>query len=309
MNAKIIVAISALCTISSSCGVNQSEYEKMKEELSIYKTRIVQDSVEIIHLRDTIEMLSFPAQQRLVSINRLIADGDYTKARNEISQLCSLFPESEESKQTPAILEKMDNLLEKRRIADERTKALGFKAIKPNTSTTIGYNKVTLSNISVGNKFIFDSYDDSWRYRTADRGNVFVTAVMTITSSLKNPDLPTLAIYSINGDQMNREEVMEVRFARWENYGTYLGNYSDYGNDFAKTSTIKFKIGAEVAAEITKKPYAIILKKCNGLSRNYNRYDNPPVSYTGSISYPYVLSVNDFSGENSEYLIVKISNL
>ena len=294
MNAKIIVAISALCTISSSCGVNQSEYEKMKEELSIYKTRIVQDSVEIIHLRDTIEMLSFPAQQRLVSINRLIADGDYTKARNEISQLCSLFPESEESKQTPAILEKMDNLLEKRRIADERTKALGFKAIKPNTSTTIGYNKVTLSNISVGNKFIFDSYDDSWRYRTADRGNVFVTAVMTITSSLKNPDLPTLAIYSINGDQMNREEVMEVRFARWENYGTYLGN---------------FKIGAEVAAEITKKPYAIILKKCNGLSRNYNRYDNPPVSYTGSISYPYVLSVNDFSGENSEYLIVKISNL
>ena len=60
-----------------------------------------------------------------------------------------------------------------------------------------------------------------------------------------------------------------VRFNRWEDYGTYLGNDHDFSNDFAKTSSIRFKIGVEVPNEITQKPYAIILKKNNSLNEAY----------------------------------------
>lgn len=108
---------------------------------------------------------------------------------------------------------------------------------------------------------------------------------------------------------MNREGTMEVRFAYWQDYGHYLGNYPDYGNDFAKTSTIRFKLGDEVSTELTTKPYAIVLKKTNGLSRKYDRYKNPPVSYSGYIDYPYKLSLDDFTGDNARYVIIKIANL
>ena len=108
---------------------------------------------------------------------------------------------------------------------------------------------------------------------------------------------------------MNREGIMEVRFAYWQDYGHYLGNYPDYGNDFAKTSTIRFKLGDEVSKEITAKPYAIVLKKTNGLSRKYDRYKNPPVSYSGYIDYPYRLSLDDFIGDNARYVVIKITNL
>ena len=309
MNTRAIIAISILFIIVSACGVNQSEYDKVKQDLANSKKRIAQDSVQIKQLRDTIEMLSYPAQQRLQMINSLVADGKYDKAKNEVSMLCLLFPESQEAKQTPAILQKIDQLVEKQKKEEERKKALGFKGLKTSTSATIDYNKVSFSSISSGSTYTFDSYGGSYHYRKADRGNIYVTAVMSVTSSSNNPLLPTLAVYSINGDQMSRKGIMEVRFSRWEDYGTYLGNCSDYGNDFAKTSTIKFKLGIEVPSEVTQKPYAIVLMKKNELSRHSERFDNPPVSYIGSASYPYSLSLNDFTGEDSNYIIIKIANL
>lgn len=309
MNTKAAVTISILFIIISSCGVDQNEYDKIKKDLLDCKKKIAQDSIQIKQLRDTIELLSYPAEQRLQMINSLVADGKYDKAKNEISMLCLLFPKSQEAKQTSAILQEIDQLVEKQEKEEERKKALGFKGLKASTSVTIDYNKVSFSNISSGTTYIFDSYDDRYHYRKADRGNIYITAVMSVTSSSKDPLLPTLAIYSINGDQMNRQGIMEVRFSRWKDYGTYLGNYSDYGNDFAKTSTITFKLGFEIPAEDTQKPYAIVLMKKNELSRHYERFNNPPVSYIGSASYPYTLYLNDFTGEDSNYVIVKIANL
>ena len=134
---------------------------------------------------------------------------------------------------------------------------------------------------------------------------------MSVTSESHDPDIPTLAVYSIKGDKMSLESIMRIEFARWKDYGAYLGNHADYGNDFSKTSTIRFKLGAEVSSEFTKKAYAIVLKKYNGLSRNYNRYDNPPISYRGNMMYPQYLSVDDFKlkGDNADYILVKIANL
>lgn len=309
MNIKVVLTLTFSTAMIISCGVKQNEYDSIKAELETAKKHIIQDSVHISNLRDTITMLSLPANQRLIIINEQVTNGEYSQARRGIDELNRLFPNSKESQQTTAILQRIDNLIAKKKAEEERIKALGFKALKTQSTTEIGYNKVSFSNIVSSNTFVFDSYGNSWRYRTADRGNTYVTAVMSVTSSSKDPDLPTLGIYSINGNQMNREGVMEVQFARWRDYGAYLGNYHDVGNDFAKTSTIRFKLGVEVPIDVVRKPYAVVLRKSNGLSRSYSRFDNPPVSYTGSVSYPYALSLDNFTGENSEYIIVKISNL
>ena len=303
----------ALILISScillGCGVDQSEYDKVKKERDKFEITIKQQDTIIQHLRDTVSMLSYPASQRLIKINGLVSDGKYEEARNEMQQLSALFPESKEAQSIPSISAKIDNIIAKQKAEEERKKALGFRGLKTSLSATIGYNEVSFSNFSISNTFVHDAYDDRYFYNTADRGNVYFTATMQVTSNSKNPDLPTLAVYLIKGDKMTREGIMRIEFARWEDYGRYLGNYHDNGNDFAKTGTIRFKLGVELSEEVKKAPYAIVLKKSNDLSRYEDRFANPPVSYKGSASYPYSLMVDDFTQENSQYVIVKIANL
>lgn len=309
MNNRTMLILAISTSLFFSCGVKQSEYNSIKTELEAAKKQLIQDSVCISNLQDTITMLSLPANQRLSLINEQVSAGEYDLARNSINELNRLFPNSNESQQTTTILKKIDDLIAKQKAEEERIKALGFKALKPVSSVNIDYNKVSFSAIGVNRSFSFDHYNGGGFHYTADRGNTYMLASMSVTSTSKDPDLPTLAIYSITGDQMNREGIMEVRFAYWQDYGHYLGNYPDFGNDFAKTSTIRFKLGEEVPTELTTKPYAIVLKKVNGLSRKYDRFKNPPVSYSGYIEYPYKLTLDDFTGDNARYVVIKIANL
>ena len=73
---------------------------------------------------------------------------------------------------------------------------------------------------------------------------------MSVTSTEKNPDIPTLAIYSISGDKLIKEGTFRIEFARWDNYGSYLGNEPDTRNDFSKVNTVGFKLGCEVNESI-----------------------------------------------------------
>ncbi len=306
---KRLFLLPFLVLIAFGCGVDQSEYDKIKKERDDLATE-VNNSIAVIEvLRDSIKMLSFPADQRLNRINNLVSAGNYNLAKQEISRLTSLFPESKEAQSTPAIIEKVDKLIAQKKAEEERIKALGFKALKPSSTITVGYNKVEFSNISVGTTFTFDSNSSYYSYRTADRGNKYISAAMKITSDSKNPMLPQLAIYSISGDQMTYEGVFSTQFARWDDYGSYLGNYHDNGNDFAKTSSVRFKVGKEVSEDILKGPYALILKKENALNRQYEEYENPPISYSGIVSYPSGLSLDDFTKEDSQFVVVRITNL
>lgn len=292
-----------------SCGVDQSEFNKLKKERDDLAAQVSANKATIQALRDSVTMLAFPADQRLNKINTLVSSGDYTAAKQEIVRLTSLFPESKEAKATPAIVEKIDRLIAQKKAEEERIKALGFKALKSSLSVVVDYNKVEFSSINVGNTFTFDSYGDTYHYRTADRGNKYVSAAMKITSSEKDPKLPQLAIYSISGDTMTWEGNFITRFTRWSDYGAFLGNYGDDRNDFAKVSSVNFKIGYEVSEDITKKPYALVLKKENALTRDYERFNDPPVSYLGSVNYPGTLSLDDFTKEGSQFVVVKIANL
>lgn len=316
----VLLLITALV---SSCGVSSSDYAQLEKTYNAIKnecdslkqntvelnTKIKNDNVLIKVLRDSISILSFPANQRIEKIRSLITEEKYSDAKKEITKLTNVFPNSKEAKETTELLDKITGLENKKILEEERRKALGFKGIKAVASCKIGYNKIDVSNITIGNTFTFDSYDSYYHYRTADRGNKYITAVMKITSESKNPQLPQPAIYSIVGDKMKLVGRFTVEFARWDDYGSYLGNDHDFGNDFAKTSSVRFKIGEEVSDEVIKKPYAIVLKKENVLSRNYERFNDPPISYNGFVDYPYQLTLEDFSKESSNYYVLKIANL
>ncbi len=300
--ANFIITLSIIFIISS-CGENTqnntSEFKADIDSVAILKQHVAE-------LQKEIELLKYPANQRLASIKEDISNDNLDKALSSISNLENLFPDSPEAKLCPDLRSQISNKKEELRKEQERLEALGFKALSVKNTITIGYNTISLSNISVGNKFVFDAYEDRWFYRDADRGNRYVTMAMAVKSSSKNPELPQFAVYTIAGKTMSLESTFKTEYARWSDYGSYLGNYHDSKNDFAKVSTVYFKLGCEVSENVVKGPYAIVVKNENVLTENYDRFKNPPQYWTGSASYPQTLSIEDFT---SRYTLVRLSNL
>lgn len=301
-----LLTIFALAFIYCSCTSKHEVEVKIAEVEKKYQDSLSVLRNELKDARQQITLLSFPADQRMQKAKDLIESGELEKATMEIEQLKRLFPNSPEASSSSMLLSKIEQLKEAKRKEDERIKALGFKAIQEQQTVKVDYNTVTYSSISTGNTFVFDAYDDRWFYRDADRGNKFVTMQMSVTSTSHNPQLPELALYTISGDKMVLEGTFDTEFARWRDYGAYLGNYHDSSNDFSKVSTVKFKLGLQVGIEKLSKPYAIVLKKKNVLSYHYDRFKNPPISYNGSADYPSTITIEDFK---TKFALIKRYNL
>ena len=297
----------------SACGVDQKKHDAVVEQNEMYEKKVdslsaivTEQNTLIEEMRDSIDLLKYPADQRMEQAKRLISEEKFDQAIKELKDLQKVFPNSSEAQACASLIESINKKKEEKRKEEERIRALGFKAIPQSLTVEIDYNKISISNISVGTNFVFDSYDDHYHYRDADRGCKYVSMAMSVTSSSHDPNLPQFALYTIRGDKMSYEGVFLTRFARWEDYGTYLGNYHDSHNDFAKVSTVKFKLGIEVSEDVLRGPYAIVVKKVNALTSSYDRYENPPKSYTGIVSYPSTLIIDDFS---NDYVLVKMNNL
>lgn len=299
--------------VLSSCGVSEKNYnivlgekEQLQAECDSLKNALVLSNNEILALRDSVKIYMYPADQRYNAILAAIKEKKYQIAKLEIKALKSTFPHSKEALECERQNEFIDKMIVAQKAEEERVRALGFKALKANSTMKIDYNTITISGISIGATFTFDSYGDRYFYREADRGNRYVTARMQVYSTSKNPNLPQLAIYTINGDIMKYVDSFVTRYARWEDYASYLGNEADYRNDFSKTSTIPFKIGVEIDSKITKSAFAIVIKNQNVLIEQYNRFDNPPKSWTGHAGFASTLSMDDFK---NDYTMIKIFNL
>ena len=116
------------------------------------------------------------------------------------------------------------------------------------------------------------------------------------------------AVYYVNGDVLEYSYTTFItRFARWDDYGSYLGNDADFNNDFSKVNTVRFKIGAEVQDEYLKRPFVIVLKKEGVLERTYDQFSTPEVSYSGYASFASTLTLADV-GESGQYAVIKRYN-
>lgn len=295
-----LLALTAFLVLGCTSNQDKTEVTNLTQEIEKLKS-------ENEELRKTIDLLKYPASDRLKQIRELVASDSFAKAQEEINQLRTLFPQSSEVQECEAQENIIAEKQAKIKAEEDRIKALGFKALKEVSTVEVFYNKITVGQFSTAKTFTFDSYGDRYFYRTADRGNKYISARITITSTDKDPKLPVFYAYSVSGDKLKCEGRFELEFARWEDYGTYLGNYNDNGNDFSKTSTIPFKIGIEVSDEIATSPLVIICRKQNCMGRHYDRFANPPVSYKvgDGCTYDTTLTLDDLK---KGYAVVKILN-
>ena len=119
MKPRLFLLTLILLPVIYSCGVDQSELNRIKKERDTLAAQVEADQAVIQVLRDSLTMLAFPADQRLTKINSLVTAGDYTMAKKEIAQLTTLFPESKEAKSTPAIIERIDKLIAQKAAEEE----------------------------------------------------------------------------------------------------------------------------------------------------------------------------------------------
>jgi len=222
---------------------------------------------------------------------------DLVKAGEALKILETKFPDSAEAKQGRKIVDKLEANRDKQESEAKRLAALGFKALKISPILTGDSATITLSGITQARRWISDSYDSQYHYRDAEKGAAFILARAKVESSHKDPKLPGVALYSGDGAQLKRVANFSYEFVRWKDYGSYLGNYNDYGNDFAHTNVIPMTIGAESDLASLKRPLYLVATKEGCHSRSEKRFGTPSVSYFGGNcgGLKETLEVADFS--------------
>ena len=161
--------------------------------------------------------------------------------------------------------------------AEEKNKLNRLKLIKE--TSTVKVNDVSLKflNVSTSNNWIHDNYGSEYFYNSSERGNIFIVARISISADTKNPNLPPISILTLKKNEIICIGNLTYKFTKWADYGTYLGNYADYGNDFAHTKTISFTCGLEISNTDLNFPVYVAVKKENTYARREERFHTPPV--------------------------------
>lgn len=298
--ALLLIGAGFLASCAQETDNQEPEVEKLTEANATLQAQIAALEAQVAELKTTPAML-------LAEVDAAVKKEDLDLAKQHLATLQTKYPQSTEAGTGVKLVEALDA---KRKAAEReaaRMAALGLKALKVNNVFEHEGLKLNVTSAAIANAWSFDSYGDSYHYREAERGSKYVTARVSVTSKDKDPNLFGIGAYVEENGKLALRGKLEYRFARWMDYGTYLGNESDFRNDFAHTATIPFSAATEISNDKLKRPVYLVATKQKCHSRSYQRFDNPPVSYFGDCSgMRQILSVEDF--KNGDYAVLKRIN-
>lgn len=292
---RVLLGLNLILMLVSCDNVCREEYEALKKENQA--------------LKEQVEELQNTPTNLLALGYELIANNRNDSAKIVLNKIIKKFPSSTEASEAEGIITKIETAEKeaKEKVEKEAQKrALGFKILKESANISFDNNTANIKSVSIGKRWIFDAYEDEWHYKVAEKDEIYVLAKLSISSKDKDPKLPPLGVYSYSDGKLVKLSEMSYRFARWAGYGEYLGNYADYGNDFAYTSTILFSNAATIKKSYQNEVIFVVIKKTGCLERHASRFLSPPVGYVSNGSdMASILTVDDF---DSNYQVVKIFN-
>lgn len=279
---KTSLFVAAMVLITAGCGPSQAEYDSLAAELEALRDSLSVYQAHVAELED------LPAN-RLARARELEGQNRESEAEEAFRELIARYPDSQEAGVAADAIASIEQQREQARLEKERRrqeeeckKRLGFKVLRAATKVEVGDITFRVSSVQVRRQWVFDRYERRYHYRDAVRGSKYVVVDVRITSKEHNPVLPPIYAYRVVGDRLHHVGRLRYEFYRWDDYGSYLGNYADYGNDFAHTETIRFSAGLQVTDAISLEPLFILVQKQGCFSRSYDRLDNPPTSYSGT---------------------------
>lgn len=264
-----------VATVLVSCGIDKNKHlevvekcQTLEKELQISKDSVLFLNEKIDSLKEQVLILSFPADQRLNHITKLIEENLLDSATTEISKLKRFFPHSKES----AKADEKQTIIDNKKLAikkeEERRKALGFKVFKDQSTITIKeYDgssiKCVFSGFSFSKTFTFNYICDidEYYYRTADKDNTYILVDLSLSTKAKSAYPPQLYACKIENGKLIELDKFTHEYATWSTYGAFLGNYHETSHDFSKVNTVNYKLAAEIPFEDSKKPIVILMNK------------------------------------------------
>lgn len=298
MKIKLLILTFGIFTLfGCSNGEVKKELSKLKLELENTKSELNICSSELTKIKNT-------AENRFIRARKFISENNLVKAKSEFQGIIDNFKGTNDSKIASKEIKKIDTKVKQEKLQAERKKALGYKILKPKTRIKFGDLSLRFDKIWKGKRWSFDDYGSQYFLRDASRGNSHILARVSITSKSNNPSLPPILVYQMNNGELNLLGTLGYEFRRWKDYGSYLGNYADYGNDFSHSSTIPFNCGVQLSNdELKGKSIFIVLKKSGCFDREEKKYGSPEVKYNkGLCGAKYLLKIEDF---DNDYVLLK----
>jgi len=288
-----ILTLSILMSCNDNNSIKKEDYDKLKTELD--------------ECKKTVEDLSNTPQMRLTIALKLREENNVEQAKSELRTLIEKFSGTDEAKKASQILKEIEESERKEKEEAEKKRLLGFKALKETSTTKVGEVSLKFTSINSVSQWNFDDYGSEYRLRKAERGNIYINAKVAISADNKDPNLPPISVYKAENGELRLLGTMGYEFVRWKDYGSYLGNYADYGNDFSHTKTISFSCGLQIAQnDLDNNAIFVVVKNQNCFYRSTDRFSNPPVKYKESgCNVKNKLTVEDF---DSDYILLKLFN-
>ncbi len=257
---------------------------------------------EVARLKAENARLRLTPSALLFEVNAAVRTRDVAKAEAGLKQLTEHFPHSPEV--APA-RKQVQVLLASVQAADEEAKrvaALGFRALKVNPNFTHEGTTLNVTGAGLTRRWVFDAYGNGvgWKYVDAERGQRLLVAKVSVNAKSKDPALFGIGVYQADGAEMKQLGLLRYRFARWSDFGAYLGTHADFGNDFSHSMRIPFSAGAAVPENVTAstagKPLYLVATREGCHKRLYDRQIQPPVHYysTACASLKKSLTIDDF---------------
>lgn len=277
---------------------------EIKKQLSDLKRELEQTKSELNNCSDELTEIKNTAENRFIRAQKLLIEKNLHDAKTEYQGIVNNFKGTDYAKKASNEIAKIDKTFEQKKIEEDRKKALGFKVL--NQVSIVNYEDLSLrfEKIWTGKRWSFDDYGSEYRLRDAQRGNQHILVRVSISSKSINPSLPPILAYKMNGGELDLIGTLGYEFRRWEDYGSYLGNDADYGNDFAHSKTIPFNLGLQVSDDnFVGKTVYIVMKKTGCFERTKKDYGNPEIQYKeGICSVKRTLKVEDF---DNDYVLLK----
>lgn len=265
----------SLISLAAIGCVSQATHDSVLKQCDSLMT-ILESEREVIKsledrvksLSDSVVMYSYPANQRYDYIVDLVKAEKFDEAYAEIDDLKKLFPRSSEAQMVGTQVALIEKRKAEIKAEEERRKALGFKVFKDQSvvtavNTSGDQVKYTFSNFHYGREFTFEYIADvdEYYYLTADKGNTYLQADLSIYTKADYASTPSVSVCKIVDGKLSRIARFYCKYARYETYGAYLGNYSETSHDFSKVNTVRYKIGAEISVEESRLPLVVLMGK------------------------------------------------
>ncbi len=273
----------------SQAGATAAENSQLQRENQQLRSEVDALKKQVEDLKQTPKIL-------LDRVSEAAKAEDVAAARDGLGKLENRFGSVQQTIAARQLVAALETRQREREQEAKRIEAQGFYAIKTTGSVALAEIIVKVESVRLGSRWVFDSYSDSFFYRDSERGSQFILLNVLIQSEDKNPDLPDLAVYEIDGKVMRHISDFRYEFRRWSSHGTYIGLYHDFKNDFAHAKSIPFNAAAVIEDAQAKKPLAIVAsgRLCH---ERGEKIGNPEVTYRRKIcDTKSPLDVTDFSG-------------